>query len=639
MKVKPEIPAAYRHTNIEVRTPIVADQIQRLVSNLATNPPRPTVPAPGIGPQAQERASKLERGLEALMDRLQRESGKNLWYRLIDQAVETGEGILKLLYRPDRWDNAPERKKEDTDQDYLDRHDAWKRTARLPIVARVVDRLTWYPWYDEDGLARVLEITERPISDLDAQFGAGTGDRCLRNLGLPISETASGFHKVQLIEYWDREWVVYLCMKGIGGPGQVGRHNVIASYKHGYGRVPYFAGIGEETSSNDPNYEAQSSAFAVMYLAPFLDSLYTMWANVGYQTGYPSVVETTGPNPLTTPYEDDSDEEDDPIRMAPGMVYRAPPGGDLRPMNWGPAASAITGMVGEMKGLIQSTLLPSIMQGIPPGSRTAGYAIQELAQAAKSKWITTIANLERAISDAMNFALWLLEEKVQEPLYMLHTFIDKDSGNKQRKYLTLDPKDIKGYYACEVVIKPRNPVDRQQEGTFMMNMHVGGAATLRQVIESYGEEHPDEIMEEMLVEELMQDPDIRNALKQRVLQKSGLAPIVKDIQAAQQLAQGSLMAQSRIAQQGGLAVNTQPGASGLAGGMQKPGAPALPAPQGPGMEVPGMPAAPGMGMALNNPFGAAGQLPRQYRAKPGAKPGFAQARSGGPSIEGFRGGR
>lgn len=638
MEEEVTIPDAYQASTIEVRTPIVNDQIQRLVNQLTFNPFTIRQTAPRPGPEAQRRSSRVEKGLQALYERLVDDGGKNLFYRATDKAVETGEAIVKVTLRTDRWTEMPKKpSKGEDDEQFLGRITEFKRGAGIPIVARVIDRATWYPEYDEDGLARCVEVTKRRAHLLWKSFGTEyIAAHIAAGLPVPDNSSYSVGQEVTLVEYWDRDYAVYILADGLGGHYQ--RGGILRSFRHGYREIPYFNGYGDETSSDDPNYEALSAAFPIMYMVPFLNALYTMWSNVAFVTGYPTVTETTPSDLHEAMVDEDTDEDlSQNIDIEPGKILRGVPGTKWDVLNFGPLSSALTGMVAETKGIIQSAMLPSSMQGIPPGSRTSGYAIQELVAAAKAKYAITVSNLERLFSRMFSFCLWLVEKKIRQPLELMADKKDKN-GAKYRGFVKLDPDDIRGYYKVECKIQPRNPEDRIREGTFMANMHTAGLVSKRMAIEEgLGKEQPDEVIDEIMVEQWMERPEIQDFIVQQALQKAGIPGFLEDTMAASQ------MYQDQMAALGGAAQNLlpvagggggAPGANGMVAGQAQPDAMSVTAPTAPGMEAPGMPAAMGMGMGMQNPFGP--KMPRMYR-KSGPAEGSAQRQPARPGIAGFRG--
>lgn len=632
MQVDPQIPKAFQLTPIKVKAPLLNDQAQRLVANLTLNDPEIHVPQRKPGPVATAEASDLEAGLAGLFQKLQEDSGENLPYQWMDGCVETGEGIYKVLWRPDRWDSLPDPEEEEAPAAYLDRVDAYKVTAKLPIAMRVVDRRTYYPHRDEDGLARVLEITTRPIYKLREDFGDTA--LALGDIGLPMSESVwssqTGRGKsATLIEYWDRKYAVYLLTPSLkdstyGSQDSPGR--VLRVIEHNYGRPPYFTGYGEETSNSDPNFKGLSALFPIMNLAPFLDVLLTSFANLAFLQGFPTLTKERGEHDFEETDIDGADSEATNEDISVGSILEGPAGTKWGVLDFSNSGRALTAMLSQVQNMTQSAMLPAIMQGIPPGSRTAGYAIQELAQGAKAKYQNIVKNAEKALAEALNFCLWLIEHRVKQDVFVPTTKTDAKTGRTYKTFMKLGPDQIKGYYAVQVKIRPRNPADRQMEGTFSANMHTAGLMPRRVAIEEgLGYERPDEWITEMYVEEELQQPDVREFIRKQAMRDAGLGPMMADMQAAQDVLAMQAQATQRMLGQG---------ANGNAAGVQQVGSPSVTAPTSPGMEVPGMAGlntGPAMAQANATPMG-----PRQYSrpsGRPGGRGGLQPAR---PGIAGFK---
>lgn len=651
MQVEPDIPDIFKLTPIKVRSPLLPDQIQRLVANLTVNSPKFTSPQMRPGPVAASEASQLEEIANGIFVKVQQDRGKRLFYKWVDSAVETGEGIYKVTLRLDHWSKMPVRDADESADKYLSRVDEYKMVSKLPVRWDVIDRRTFYPVYDDDGLARCFEVTERPIYSIREEFeqadfvwgsiGAAVGG--VDNASQSLYSSMSGHRKVKLIEYWDRQYVVWMVCHNLNADWQYGQAGgagaVLAWRRHGYGRVPYFCGYAEETSSYDPNYEGMSPVFPIMNLVPFMDSLLTAFANVGYLTGFPTMQEVrTGQGTLDPILDDEVDQETrDEGGLEVGSIVRPADGKEYKLIEFGKPAQAITAMIAQTEKMVQSAMLPAVMQGIPPGSRTAGYAIQELAQGAKAKYQNIIANGETALAEAVNFSLWLIEKRVEQDVFVPVTLLDDKTGNSYETYKRVRPSDIDGRYNIRVKIQPRSPVDRQMEGTFAANMVTARLMPRRVAIEEgLGEEHPDAYMDEMLVEEMMEEPDIKEYIKKQAMREAGLGPMMEDLQAMQEVLAAQANAQQMALAGGGSPGPMNPGAPGTgnAAGVQTMGAPAVNAPSAPGMEVPGMPALNvGRQMAQANatPMG-----PRQYSRPAGRQAGRGSRPPFRPGIAGFQ---
>jgi hypothetical protein len=632
MQKAPEIPDAFKLTAIDVRTPIVNDNIDRLVGNLTANYPTFHVPPPTPGPEGIKRASKLEKCATALLKKLEQDSGKNLVYKYFDSAVETGEGIWKIVHKPDRWNGMPEQDEDEEPKEYLERASTYKKQAKLPLAARIIDRRTFYPEPGEDGYRCVVEVSKRTVMQLDQEFPEFR--QRITNAGLPMPLNTdlptSGAMTFTLIEYWDKDECIYVVQEGASPTTTGSSANggmVLRSFKNPYPRVPYFSGIGQETSSSDPNFEAMPAAFPIIYLAGLMNSGLTMWANVGYLTGFPTITKETPTALAEAALSENSDTDEGEEDLTPGRILQGPPGTKYNVLDYGRSATALTGMIGQINQLIQSAGINPIMQGMPPGSRTSGYAISELAATSKAKHQQVVRNGEKALSEMINFALWIIENMIDAPIPLL-MHRKNDKGVAYQEYEELKPSDIKGYYNVQVRIQPRNPVDRQAEGTFMANMMNAKLASRRQAIEEgLGNEQPDEVIDEIYVEEALEDPDIKKAYMQKALQKAGMGSLLQDVAAAQQLMQQQLLTQQRAVSGGGPPGAMGPvGANGNAAGTMNVGQLAGALPGIAGMEVPGMPEQPQMqlppGPDLPRLYSPASQEQRRPRSQQAPAAGF-----------------
>jgi hypothetical protein len=585
MRLDPVIPGPYELTTLKVKTPLVGDQITKLVGNLTANGFMIHVPPPTPGPQGQRKASFLEHACMALYQRLIADARRDLFHKYFDSAVESGEGIIKVLWEPHRWDQFPDKAPDEPAKDYTARSNEFKKKSRCPISWRIIDRRTYYPFYDDDGLAQVIEIAQRPRTALYDQFGKDAVNSALEGIGAPIpdspSTSTSPGQKLTLIEYWDREWVCYVVTTNVTEPltdhfedGDVRLGGLLRAFKHGYNRVPYFAGFGDETSSDDPNYMGQSAAYGVKDIVPLLDSQLTMWGNVAFLTGYPSFKRIVPPGSVESQYVENTDAEGTAnYPFEPGMIYEQPEGGDMEVIDFGTGLNALTAMIGQLKEMVNGTLMPSIMQGVPPGSRTAAFAIQNLTESAKQKYNQCVTNAKFAWSEAFNFTLWLIEEKVRQPVYLLSSMTDEKTTKKYMDWFVLGPEDINGYYNVEVEIKPHVPSDQMQQGVFEESMVKARLHSRLQAMENTGDEHPDETDDQIAIEEYMMEPDVKAFIVQQAVQRAGLGGLNQEIEAARKLAEMSnQFAADRLKNltgQGGAPA----GQGGAPGMQQSPGGP------------------------------------------------------------------
>ena len=98
-----DIPAAYRTTTREVRTPLAREQLKRVVGSLTANHPTISVPPADHSSESRANASRRERWTAAALRRMKNDAGRDIFSMFVDALVADGTGVMKLVYVPDRW--------------------------------------------------------------------------------------------------------------------------------------------------------------------------------------------------------------------------------------------------------------------------------------------------------------------------------------------------------------------------------------------------------------------------------------------------------------------------------------------------------------------------------------------------------
>ena len=104
-----DIPAAYRTTTREVRTPLAREQLKRVVGSLTANHPTISVPPADQTPESRANASRRERWTAAALRRMKNDAGRDIFGMFVDALVADGTGVMKLVYVPERWTGYPRR--------------------------------------------------------------------------------------------------------------------------------------------------------------------------------------------------------------------------------------------------------------------------------------------------------------------------------------------------------------------------------------------------------------------------------------------------------------------------------------------------------------------------------------------------
>ena len=212
-KQRPYIPSTFAKTAQVVLTPLVFDFINRSVALLGAVMPIAHVTPVKDGPDAQKNSSQRERFFnEGVYPRMEEMNPTHR--KVIDAIVADGMGVWKIIPERYKWGEIVPRDDQESEDAWLLR---WKEHKRkhFPFYREHIATETFYPVFDEEGLAEVCEVTQRETLPLarkynlegngqggvrrrgDEHIGAVTGDE-----GLPNS--------VKFIEYWSREYFMYI---------------------------------------------------------------------------------------------------------------------------------------------------------------------------------------------------------------------------------------------------------------------------------------------------------------------------------------------------------------------------------------------------------------------------------------------
>jgi hypothetical protein len=543
------VPPAYGNTAVEIRTPLMNDLIQRLAGALSVNPPQFKVPPRPRGnmDKNQRLSSKLEKWTTAWLNEMEHQEGDRIYYRFLDYLCGDGHGVLKLVHREDFWDGYPTLDKDadsltpDEAEEYSEKVANFKTGASLPFSLKVLDPLTFYPFYSERGLEEVLEVSKRPKIYLAKRFNLTAGDR-----GKLVSKTGQNVHMDSQIsgdcEYWEH-WTDK--------------------------DVPYFHALGTQTSSREPDKEGLSVGHQLIHLIPALDSLLTMKTNSGFLSAYPSFkrIRPIGAPSRVGELDDDEDPDAAGLEFEPGHIYDGLPGEDLAPVELPQVGQDVNQSIEMLLGIISKVGIPSVLEGNHSPNRVSGFAYSEMLNVSRTKYTTIIRNASFAMESMVKFLWWLVEKRVGEEIYIWATDEDGTAG-----WLSITPSDIGEYYNVKVIIEPLLPEDDIAQGQHAASMVQAGMWSKRFAREQkMGIPDPEAMEDEILVERAMEMPQISLYLLLKALERTEQ----DDLKELFEMSADQVMQQIQDLASGGAAGN--PGQEGLpnmaagAGGAGMPG--------------------------------------------------------------------
>ncbi|MCY3958752.1 MAG: hypothetical protein OXG65_10710 [Chloroflexi bacterium] len=518
METPVDIPPAYRSSAREVRTPVAREQLKRVIGSLTAN--RPLVHVPPAEPTAAARTSAdlRARWTNAALRRMDSEAARDVFGMLIDAMVADGAGVLKLLYAPDRWAGYPRRAGEPDESaaTFLQRAERFKKSARFPLAWRDVDVTTFYPLEGEEGLEACLEIAERPRHLVQRRYGLisdrrsgrlvpadGAPRAADRSAGPPAAPNAAPRVTARVVEYWDDEYFAYL----VDG-------HLVRRGRHGYGAIPYVQAYGDQTPSRDPAKAGVSMLASMEYLVPLLDQLLTMKQNALFLYAYPTP-KITNFSPVDPSLGNDGRPRS--LDFRPGELLPLYQGEDLSFLQWEGTPPDLDELIAQTRAMIDQAGAPSVLFGVPPDGNASGYLLNQLINTARVSFQQIARHAEQALERIVRLMWRLVESRIGETVFVFE-------AEDEQGWIGLGPEDIDGYRAVRVRMDPLGPADDVAQGTLAASLVSARLASRRWAMrEKLGIEDAEAVEDEMLLDELIDAPEVRAAIVREALGQAGFA--------------------------------------------------------------------------------------------------------------------
>ena len=516
METPVDIPPAYRSSAREVRTPLAREQLKRVIGSLTANRPLVHVPPAEATEAARAGADLRARWTNAALRRMDSEAARDVFGMLIDAMVADGAGVLKLLYAPDRWAGYPRRSAHSgqSADAFLQRAERFKKSARFPLAWRDVDVTTFYPLEGEDGLEACLEIAERPRHLVQRRYGLITDKRSGRLVppggddqseSGPVGAPHVGARPTaRVVEYWDDEYFAYL----VDG-------HLVRRGRHGYGAIPYVHAYGDQTPSRDPAKAGVSMLASMEFLIPLLDQLLTMKQNALFLYAYPTPKITN-----FTPIDPNLANDGRPraLDFRPGEILPLYQGEDLTFLQWQGTPPDLDELIAQTRAMIDQAGAPSVLFGVPPDGNASGYLLNQLINTARVSFQQVARHAEQALERVVQLMWRLVETRIGETVFVFEA--EDDHG-----WIGLGPQDIDGYHAVRVRLDPLGPAGDVSQGTLAASLVGARLASRRWAMrQKLGIEDAETVEDEILLDELIDAPEIRTAIVREALAQAGLRP-------------------------------------------------------------------------------------------------------------------
>lgn len=607
------IPETYRAITKEVRTPYVRDAWLRTTAALTQNAWQPHVDPKSEAGNTKRASGVAERWVRTAVAAMDKDVGIDVPYESCAAMVRDCESVIKMVHRPEAWATFPAREESELPDAYQEKTERYRKGSPIPFAWRNVDRLSYLPGDGEFGDEWCIEYGEYPRPYLARRHGMRADPQTGRLVGPGYEEdgrtatpadTLGGKPSPQgyysgtpgmsvKLEYFDARWWCVV-VDGSYAPG-FPKENPYAP------RLPYFRA--------KPSDEPEAVLYSLLFLAPRLDELLTMWLNWAYLGAYANPVLSDLPNSNALPPgmlpPQGPEQAPSTFVWRPGRMLEVPTGKAFGFMQPPPVGADLKELAQVFRALIDIAGIPSILRG-GNLSGDSGYLANQMIAAATMLYKRLQRARERQLEQAVEFMFSLIP-------HLRQTIYVQGQGEEGRAYLGLratgestpNIASIDQLGPVSVSAPPDMSVMRQANAMIAKQLTEGPPETRlmsrRTAMETVmGLEDPDTEIDNMWVEnEIATNPQVRAAVTERAMQLAGF-------------------------------VVTPPGA---AQGLVGPDGVTPLVPGGlPGQVQGGLPVMPGMGMPMQPPGPQGGMLPGggPGGVYPGQPPNQPIAPMGGP---------
>ena len=494
-----DIPAPYRKTSQEVRSPLPFDQVQRVTAALigdASEKPITMRVVPRSDDEDERHNSTIkEKFLVSMMDAMDREKHDSVWQMGIDAAVGDGMGIVRLRYHPGAYSaqsgfpqikNFNELGNEDQN---LEKYRAavfqFKKSSRLPVSWETVDVLNYLPIMAPNGRrTAVIEAHHLDIEVLGEMFPKSlefndqgdlqTDDGATAQVVVEIDDNdqPTGASHAVLYEYWDEN---YWCIWTPGTPQSVGAGGAdtvgikldggVNPFKP---LIPYFEFHGLPTSSARPEERYLSILYPASDLYDQINAELTKRVNISTMYGFPTWKRVGS----ILPEGEDLDVTGEKEEFESGKIHNLLQGGDISPIlppDLGRLSDQLLSLFLSMESQVG---MSAITRGQGLGADASGYLLSQLEAAAQGLYRPIQNSIERALSEIAHAILWLAAKKMKTDMV-----VETESETAEVEWLSINKTVIDGYFNVSARLRPMLP------SAFAANVSVAAQAVAAELLD------------------------------------------------------------------------------------------------------------------------------------------------------------
>jgi len=436
-----------------VHSGYISDMIDHSAGLFRLEDPRFSQPEEKLGSQAEERSTTIEDFLSASMRMEEEQAGAPILWPYLKDVALYGRGGWVQLPNAHHLIGMPKRSQNASDDDIK----RWKRERGLPLIWRRIPvnqreayhefKSCAYPFESDGGVRRFIYKHDVMIQDLlDRKARVRKGD----------SDTFGAFEEkaqwlfdnkqttraglVELIEYFDDEWIGYLINIGSLSQTKEEQYMLTEVFPHGLGELPVVWTQGETPHS-------LSLAYHPRKLAGYFDQLLSQAATGIRLTNWPTGVikvskEAGGASASGRPND---------IEVIPGewlTLFTDEDAGWLIPNNT--MGNDVKEQMAIVMRLLDRQSPSSGVMDTVSGDAT-GFAFNSRWEVAKVKLNPLKHEISKALEKDARLKLKIVE-LIGEPLELW-----QDPKDGSRKWFTIKPQDIRGYHNVRAEISAVPP--------------------------------------------------------------------------------------------------------------------------------------------------------------------------------------
>lgn len=494
--------------------------INTAADHIAGDKPQVKVPESVLGgKEGQARSEKLEHGLQDALWRSQSAYVENPIRSLVITGLWSGQMISQgPIFDPSVWGMEPIESEYDDKGAYKEDRDDYEDRKRTnwPFFWRALDPRYVFPDPGTVGREWVIVRYQRAAGNIKQQWGEW--DMKLPGMGRDAQPLRSGV-MVNFLEYWDCKYRAYMVgSAGIGaltGTAAQWSANNLGSgsgmfldgpREHFYGKPPFqirSCGYGEDTGLPHERFRS------ILYPARgLINQEIAAWSQRD------ALMRRTAWSVVMTPVGSGFDS------IVPGTVKEmnredidaTKPFSEINAT----ALQALENEINELSMAIQKATFPDVVQGIKAKGINSGYGQNSLVAQAKVKYGAAVVNLASLLSEWCVDMGRAVQHQVGEvvPIFGRTRWGMVDSK--------LEPKQIDDLRKVDVMVNPKLPTDAANDiaiGQVLLGL---GLITKSYFLTEYAHiEQPGEMLDQVMVDQALEAPEIRRAITLALALKMG----------------------------------------------------------------------------------------------------------------------